>query len=108
MEKKIFHQIREIVVQIPEGRVATYGQVARVTGRCTARVVGYAMASLPDISPVPWHRVINAHGRISPRGIGFGGMLQKQMLEDEGIEFDSYGRIDLDVYGWDFSPLVNE
>ncbi len=106
MEKKIFHHIREIVMQIPEGRVATYGQVASLTGRCTARMVGYAMAALPDNSPVPWHRVINSHGRISPRGIGFGGILQKQMLEDEGVLFDPYGRIDLEQYGWFFPPSV--
>ena len=87
-------------MQIPEGKVATYGQVARLTGRCTARMVGYAMAALPENSPVPWHRVINSQGRISPRGIGFGGILQKQMLEDEGVLFDSYGRVDLNYFGW--------
>ena len=74
---------------IPRGRVATYGQIARLAGLGgQARRVGYALAALPSGSRVPWHRVVNAAGRISPRS-GDRGMetLQRRMLEREGVVF---------------------
>ena len=87
---------------IPLGRVATYGQVARITGGCTPRQVGYAMSSVPHSSQVPWHRVINSKGRISVRSsTGEVSAQQRAMLESEGVEFDESGRIDLLLYGWE-------
>jgi methylated-DNA-protein-cysteine methyltransferase-like protein len=94
------HRIYTIVRQIPLGKVATYGQVARLAGGCTARMVGYALSSLPEDRGVPWQRVINSQGKISPHGHGLGSLMQRQLLQAEGIVFDVQGRIDLSVYGW--------
>jgi methylated-DNA-protein-cysteine methyltransferase-like protein len=82
--------------------VATYGQVAAVAGLPRqARLVGYALHALPDHSRLPWHRVINAQGRISlGRGIPGGELSQRFRLEAEGVEFDPSGRIRLDRFGW--------
>lgn len=93
-------KVFEIVASIPEGRVATYGQIARMIPHCTARMVGYALASLPDGSDVPWQRVINSQGKISPHGAGFGSLVQRQRLEDEGVVFDQNQVIDFRQFGW--------
>jgi methylated-DNA-protein-cysteine methyltransferase-like protein len=63
-------------------------------------MVGYAMAALPFGSDVPWHRVINAQGRISIRRDGEPDALQHQLLLDEGITFDKTNRIDLVIFSW--------
>lgn len=91
--KRIYAEVR----RIPSGRVSTYGGIARRLGGCGARQVGYAMAALPDGSPVPWHRVINHKGEISLRE---GAARQRALLEAEGVLFDLKGRIDLSRYGW--------
>jgi methylated-DNA-protein-cysteine methyltransferase-like protein len=87
---------------IPRRRVATYGQIARLAGLGgQARRVGYALAALPAGSRVPWHRVVNAVGRISPRsGDRSVELLQRRMLEREGVRFDRSGRIDLTRFRW--------
>lgn len=92
----------EVVRRIPRGRVATYGQVAEMAGLAGhARQVGYALFALPDGSPVPWHRVVNARGEISLRGGVPGSALpQRFRLEEEGVEFDGGGRIALRRFGW--------
>ena len=95
-----YTRIYELVRQIPAGKVATYGQIAGVVGGCTARMVGYAMAALPEGSDVPWQRVINAKGKISPHGAGFGTLVQEQLLREEGVEFDLQRRIDFNRFGW--------
>ena len=96
----VHERIRRIVCLIPPGRVASYGQVAAVDGTCTPRMVGYAMASIPEGSDVPWHRVVNARGSISLRPGSDGHELQRVMLESEGVTFDEQGRIDLKRFGW--------
>lgn len=78
--------------------MTTYGAVARRLGGCNPRVVGNAMAGLPAGAGVPWHRVVNAQGRISVPGAT--GARQRELLEAEGIEFDTRGRIDFARYGW--------
>jgi len=93
-------RVYAVVRQIPPGRVATYGQVAALAGGCTARMAGYALAGLPQGSDVPWQRVINSQGKISPHGAGFGSAVQRQLLEEEGIEFDEQGRVNFDRVGW--------
>ena len=93
-EERIWH----VVSQIPEGRVATYGQVAELAGLPrSARKVGRTMSRLPHGSRLPWHRVINAAGRVSPRGGG--EHRQREILEAEGVVFIK-GRVDLSRYGW--------
>ena len=96
--ERIYAQVRKI----PRGRVATYGQIASLSGLDGhARQVGYAMAALPSHSAVPWHRVINAQGRVSMRREGPGGsIIQQQMLEREGVIFDGGGRVSLARFGW--------
>jgi len=92
-----YRRIYATVRKIPAGRVATYGQVALEAGLPgRARQVGYAMAALPDGSDVPWHRVVNARGGISPRSAGSAfEEIQRRMLAAEGIGFGPEGLIDL-------------
>ena len=96
MDYKIIY---DLVRQIPRGRVATYGQLARLAnwGR-RARHVGWAMHAAPE--GVPWHRVINAKGEISERARGDSHELQRLLLEAEGVEFNLAGRVDLKRFGW--------
>ncbi len=96
----LHERIWEMVRRIPPGRVATYGQIARLLGLGrSARLVGYALHSLPHGMPVPWHRVINARGAISfpPASPHFGR--QRELLAREGIPLAG-GRIDLARFGW--------
>ena len=92
-----YQKIYETVARIPHGRVATYGQIARLIDNCTARMVGYALAATPDEIEIPWHRIINSQGKISLR---IYEDLQKKLLESEGVEFDKTGKISLRKYGW--------
>jgi methylated-DNA-protein-cysteine methyltransferase related protein len=94
-------RIYAVVRRIPRGRVATYGQVAQLAGLARqARQVGYALNRLADDGDVPWHRVINARGEISPRAIPDDGRYQRILLTAEGIRFSPAGRVDLDRHLW--------
>ena len=96
-----YARIYTIVRQIPDGQVATYGQVAALAGfPGHARQVGYALHALPAGSDVPWQRVINARGEVSPRSEGGWEHYQRHLLEEEGIVFDLSGRVDLRRYRW--------
>ncbi len=92
--------IWDTVRSIPRGKVATYGEIARLSGFIgQARLVGYALHGVPESEKVPWHRVINSQGKISlPRSGGHYGR-QKRLLRKEGILFVKE-KIDLDKYGW--------
>jgi methylated-DNA-protein-cysteine methyltransferase-like protein len=92
-----------VVADVPPGRVTTYGDVAAVAGSPrAARQVGYALASLPVDTDVPWQRVINAQGRISFRGDDLRGIEQQRRLQDEGVVFTTSGTVDLDRLRWDY------
>ncbi len=94
--------IYAVVSRIPAGRVATYGQVAALAGLGRgARQVGYALHALPEGSDVPWQRVINSRGEVSPRADGGWEGYQRHLLEEEGVEFSAAGRVDLDRFRWD-------
>lgn len=99
-EQPIYQRICLVVQQIPAGQVATYGQIAALTGHCTARMVGYAMAALDGNVEVPWQRVVNAQGKISPRADSYSTEAQRQRLLEEGIVFEATGRINLRRYRW--------
>lgn len=104
MEKDgFFARTYELVRQIPEGRVASYGQLARMLGEPRkARFVGFAMHDSPGVAAgVPCHRVVFKDGRLAP-GFAFGGPdVQRQMLEDEGIVFLPDGRVDMGQCSWE-------
>lgn len=98
-----YAQIYAIVRRIPEGAVATYGQIAKLAGIPRhARRVGYALAALTgqNEAEVPWHRVINAKGAISRRSTPGFEDLQRALLEGEGVVFDAAGLVDLSLYRW--------
>ena len=105
-QQAYYEQVWNLVRQIPFGKVAAYGQIAKLLpppngveieayAAFAPRWVGGAMAACPD--DVPWQRVINSQGKISERA---GAEKQRQLLEAEGIVFDDKDRIDLKKYGW--------
>lgn len=98
-----------LVRQIPAGRVATYGQIATYGGSPgAARAVGHALkGTLDEGITLPWHRVINAQGRISGRDDPSRARLQRRRLESEGIVFEG-GTCDLERFRWDPEPLFWE
>jgi len=123
--ESFFDRVYVVVKRIPAGKVATYGQVAAILEHPrAARTVGWALNGLPErlAERVPWHRVINAEGRISnsggrkfsrlphrrardgkPRAGGRHGGAEEQLrrLKKEGIKFDQTGRCDLRKFLWE-------
>lgn len=101
IEPDINHRIWQVVSLIPRGRVATYGEVARQAGLPRgARRVGRALQGLPADTRIPWHRVINAQGRISlPEGSA-SQYTQRERLEAEGVVFRANKSVDLRRFGW--------
>ena len=97
-----FEKVYNAVRKIPKGRVATYGQIARLAGDPRkARIVGWALHSNPYKGEVPCHRVVNRNGNLSG-AFAFDGMdEQKRLLEMEGIVFEKDGSVDLKKYKWD-------
>ena len=95
-----YQLIYDTVHKIPAGKVSTYGEVASVSGLLRqARLVGYALHNLPPGSGVPWHRVINAQGKVSLSDIDGAYERQVRLLRKEGIVFNN-GVVDLARYGW--------
>ncbi len=105
MDDPLYTRIYAVVEQIPSGRVAAYGHIASIVGNCTARMVGYAMAAVPAGSTTPWQRVINAQGKISPRGDGGGSDMQRARLEEEGVRFNADGAVDWKQVRWAGPPV---
>ncbi len=105
--KSCYRQIYAIVQQIPHGKVATYGQIAELANLAgKARVVGYALFQIAPRTDIPWQRVVNAQGKISYSALRRGNdELQRWLLEQEGIEFDANGAIDLQRFRWKPHPL---
>lgn len=96
-----YSRIYDVVRRIPAGRVATYGQVAELADLPGhARQVGYALHALKG-EEVPWHRVVNAQGRVSARSDPGCDGWQRELLEGEGVLFDDRGRVRLDIVGWE-------
>lgn len=103
MAEGFFERAYDVVRQIPEGRVATYGQVAALLGEPRkARFVGFAMHASPGMAGgVPCHRVVFKDGSLAP-GYAFGGAdAQRVRLEDEGVRFLADGRVDLNQSQWE-------
>ena len=95
-------RILAVVRRIPRGRVATYGQVATLAGfPGRPRLAGYALHALPEGTPLPWHRVLGAGGRLTIAKLDpASATTQRLRLEREGVGFDARGRVDLDVWQW--------
>ena len=100
-KETVYRKMLLVVREIPLGRVATYGQIAWIAGAASPRMAGYALGGLPADTDVPWQRVVNSKGDISPRGDPMATDRQRQMLVEEGILFQADGRINLDRFGWD-------
>lgn len=93
-KNNFFDQVYEVVKKIPEGKVMTYGGVAKAIGSRDARKVGWALHANPDGSKVPCHRVVNKDGGLAP-GYAFGGPdEQKIRLISEGVGFTGAGNVD--------------
>lgn len=96
----VYRNMLVIVQQIPRGRVATYGQIAWIGGAASPRMAGFALGGLSPDSDIPWQRVVNSHGGLSPRGDPLATSRQRKRLEEEGVKFLPDGRIDLRRFGW--------
>ena len=91
-----------VIRRIPKGWVATYGQVAALAGfPRRARLVGRVLQDLDPASDIPWHRVVNAKGEVSYASSRNGGdVVQRHLLEREGVQFDERNRFDLERFRW--------
>lgn len=98
----VFDSVYDIVKKIPSGRVATYGQIARMLGNPRlSRVVGYALHANPSPDTIPCFRVVNREGRTS-KAFAFGGEdVQRALLQAEGVGFLPNGNVDLERFLWD-------
>ena len=94
----LYEKIYTVCEQIPHGTVASYGDIAAIIGGgCDARTVGYALNEIPkQRAGVPWQRIISKDGGISTRGLA-----QRQLLEEEGVEFDARGHVIMARFRWD-------
>lgn len=95
----LFEQIYAKVREIPEGKVATYGEVARVLGLKDTRKVGYALHANKDPN-TPCHRVVNKEGRLAPNFAFDGAEGQRRRLEAEGVGFRDKEHVDLEKAEW--------
>jgi methylated-DNA-protein-cysteine methyltransferase related protein len=96
-----FARVYEIVAHIPSGKVATYGQIAAMTGNpLAARMVGEAVRRTPVYLDIPCHRVVNRAGEMAPASVFGGAARQRGVLEAEGVVFKANGCIDLEKCLW--------
>ena len=97
------HDVLDIVSQIPYGRVTTYGHIAALAGWPShSRMVGQTLRYTPGAENLPCHRVVNKEGRTAP-----GWSRQRPLLEEEGVQFKTNGRVDMNRYLWE-PPLFDE
>ena len=103
MSGDAFKRIYDIVRLIPPGKVATYGQIAAMSGNPRrSRVVGYALHVNPDPEGIPCFRVVNRYGECSG-SFAFGGIdAQRHLLEQDGVTFTRIGRVDMKKHQWNF------
>jgi methylated-DNA-protein-cysteine methyltransferase-like protein len=94
-------EVYRLVRKCPRGKIVSYGGVAAMLGQPrAARAVGRALNSLPDNTNVPWWRVVNSRGAVSIRGVQHGEILQRKLLEREGVKFARNGCVSWELYGW--------
>ncbi len=101
MEEDLIYEILSVVDEIPEGRVATYGQIAKLIGRDkNSRLVGKVLSMAEYYGEYPCHRVVNSAGRLVP---GWGA--QRLLLEEEGVVLKNKTHVDLKKYQWNYSEI---
>ena len=101
MEEDLIYEILSVVDEIPEGRVATYGQIAKLIGRDkNSRLVGKVLSMAEYYGEYPCHRVVNSAGRLVP---GWGA--QRLLLEEEGVVLKNKAHVDLKKYQWNYSEI---
>jgi methylated-DNA-protein-cysteine methyltransferase related protein len=109
MDESFTTRVYRAVRAVPRGRIVSYGGIAALLGKPrAARGVGQALRALPDDSDVPWWRVVNRNAEISNRGTPHGHILQKKLLQKEGVRFNRAGRSDWTKYGWDGEGLAED
>ena len=97
LNDRLIYEILSVVSEIPEGSVASYGQIARLIGRSrNARLVGKVLSQAEFYGDYPCHRVVNQAGRTAP---GFAA--QRALLEAEGVSFKNNGCVDMKRFQWD-------
>ncbi|MFY8096585.1 MAG: MGMT family protein [Flavobacterium sp.] len=107
MKNDFFERVYQIVRQIPEGRVTSYGAIAKAIGAArSARMVGYAMNASHHLEDVPAHRVVNRSGVLTGKHHFDGTNLMQQLLENEGIKVVNNQIVDFKKYFWE--PEINE
>lgn len=103
-DQSMYRKFYAMVRKVPRGRVATYGQIAKLCGMPRhARHVGYALSAIPADMKLPWQRIINSQGRISLRLRHWDSGsddLQRILLEAEDVTFDSTGKVNLKKFQW--------
>ena len=101
-QDNFFHRVYQVVQQIPEGRVTSYGAIARYLGSAkSARMVGWAMNASHNMENVPAHRVVNRLGILTGKHHFPGMNLMEQLLENEGIRVKNLQIIDFEKHFWD-------
>lgn len=97
MDEALIYEILSVVEEIPPGKVASYGQIARLIGRDrNARLVGRVLSRAEYYGNYPCHRVVNHAGRLAPHF-----RKQHDLLAEEGVRFKENGYVDMKKYGWD-------
>lgn len=102
VNRDFYERVYEVVACIPNGKVTTYGAIARHLGTGgSARLVGWALNSTLSgrESMLPCHRVVNRNGELTGKA-WFGGDIMEQLLRSEGVAFDDQGRVDMDRHFW--------
>ena len=96
LDEHLVYEVLSVVEEIPEGKVASYGQIAKLIGReKNARLVGKALSEAERYGAYPCHRVVNHAGRLVP-----GWIEQRSLLEEEGVEFKLDGCVDMKRFRW--------
>ncbi|MDX1674466.1 MAG: MGMT family protein [Longimicrobiales bacterium] len=94
-------RVHDAVRSVPSGRVVSYGAIAALAGSPgAARAVGAVLRALPDSADVPWWRVVGARGELSIPRAGHGRVLQRRLLEEEGVEVGEDGAVDMGRRAW--------
>ena len=106
-EPSFFLKVYEVVRQIPEGKVTSYGAIAKYLGSPqSSRMVGWAMNAAHSLADVPAHRVVNRKGLLTGKHHFGGGTIMQQLLENEGVQIKEDQIQDLEKHFWD--PLKSQ